>query len=105
MPPQFREIVLFDFEFKALSGERPKVTCLVARELRSGRVHRLWWNELDADPPYPMGSDVLHIAYYASAEIGCHLALGWPVPLRVLDLFIEFRNLTNGLETPAGRGL
>ena len=48
---------------------------------------------------------MLFIAYYASAEIGCHLALGWPVPARILDLFTEFRNHTNGLPTTAGNGL
>ena len=45
------------------------------------------------------------LAYYASAEIGCHLALGWPKPTRILDLFTEFRCRTNGLTTPAGAGL
>ena len=45
------------------------------------------------------------MAYYASAEIGCHLALGWPIPTNVLDLYVEFRNLTNGLRLPCGRGL
>ena len=44
--------------------------------------------------PAPMAK---RVAYYASAEIGCHLALGWPVPQRVLDLFTEFRNHTNGV--------
>jgi hypothetical protein len=33
------------------------------------------------------------------------LALGWPQPARILDLFVEFRNRTNGLETPSGAGL
>jgi hypothetical protein len=47
----------------------------------------------------------LFIAYYASAELGCHLALGWPQPCRVLDLFAEFRCLTAGLALPHGRGL
>ena len=28
---------------------------------------------------------------YASAELGCFLALNWPMPVNVLDLFIEFR--------------
>ncbi len=37
--------------------------------------------------------------------MGCHLALDWPMPARILDLFAEFRNRTNGLETPAGAGL
>src|SRR5262249_7791477 len=56
-------------------------------------------------PPYPTGPDSLFVAYYASAEISCHLALGWPVPERVLDLFTEFRNHANGLPTIAGSGL
>src|SRR5262249_17941810 len=54
---------------------------------------------------YPVGPDVLFVAYYASAELGCHLALGWPMPARVLDLYAEFRNLTNGRPVPHGSGL
>ena len=45
------------------------------------------------------------IAYYASAEIGCHLALGWPLPTYVLDLYVEFRNFTNGVPLRCGSGL
>jgi len=37
--------------------------------------------------------------------MGCYLSLGWPLPEHVLDLFTEFRNLTNGLPTPCGNGL
>jgi len=47
----------------------------------------------------------LLVAYYASAEIGCHLSLGWPRPVSLLDLFAEFRNHTNGLTPPCGNGL
>ena len=56
-------------------------------------------------PPFPIDDDTLFVAYFASAEIGCFLALGWPVPTRVLDLYTEFRNATNGTALPAGRGL
>ena len=45
----------------------------------------------------PSGRDSLFIAYYASAELGCFRALGWPRPANILDLFVEFRNRTNGL--------
>jgi hypothetical protein len=45
------------------------------------------------------------VAYYGSAEVACHLALGWPVPSKILDLYTEFRTLTNGLATPNGAGL
>ncbi len=56
-------------------------------------------------PQYSAGPDELFVAYYASAELGCHLALNWPLPVRVLDLFTEFRNLTNGCPAPHGNGL
>jgi hypothetical protein len=50
-------------------------------------------------------NNCLYVAYYSSAEFGCHLALGWKLPARVLDLFVEFRNLTNGKRLPCGAGL
>jgi hypothetical protein len=101
----FREIVVADFEFAALPGERPEPTCLVAWELRSGRRFRIFRGEFPATPPYATGPDVLFVAYYASAEAGCCRVLGWPLPERVLDPFVEFRCLTNGLPVPAGYGL
>ena len=96
---------MVDFEFGAEPGENPEPVCLVAWELRGGRKLRLWSDEFGSAPPYPTGLDSLFVAYYASAEIGCHLTLGWPVPERVLDLFTEFRNHTNGIPTVSGAGL
>ena len=68
---------------------------------------RLWEDDLSGltEAPYPTDNATLVIAYYASAEMGCHEALGWSMPTRVLDLFAEFRNVTNGLETPCGNSL
>lgn len=100
----FREVWLADFEFRAPPGERPAPICLVARELYSDRLLRLWQDELDS-PPFRTGPDTLFVAFYSSAELGCYLALDWPMPSRILDLFIEFSNLTCGLRTPHGRGL
>jgi DNA polymerase I len=101
----YRNIWAVDFEFDAKPGENPEPVCLVGWELLSGRKVKVWRDDFDDLPPYPTGPDVLFVAYYASAEIGCHLALGWPVPERVLDLFTEFRNHTNGLPTISGAGL
>src|SRR5262245_9213945 len=103
----FREIWLGDFEFSQPDGERPQPVCLVAREWRTRQTVRLWQDELPAlsTPPFPVGPDSLFVAYYASAELGCFLALNWPMPARTLDLFAEFRCLTSGLPVPCGNGL
>jgi DNA polymerase-1 len=101
----YREIWLVDFEFVALPGERPSPVCLCALELRTGRLVRQWRDEFGLTPPYSIGPDALFVAYFASAELACHLALGWGQPARVLDLFVEFRCRTNGLLTPSGSSL
>ena len=101
----FREVVVVDTEFTAITGERPVPVCVVAHELRSGRHFRLFEGQFGPQPPYATGADALFVAFYASAELGVYRVLGWQMPERVLDPFIEFRNRTNGLPTPAGSGL
>lgn len=111
----FRHIVVADFEFNfgghnsfeeaSRSGERPHPVCMVAKELRSGQTWRLFEGKFPPTPPFPIGPDALIVAFYASAELGCFRALGWPMPANILDLFAEFRDRTNGLATPAGSGL
>src|SRR5262245_44195222 len=100
-----KEMVAVDFEFIATPGDRPVPVCMVAHELRTGETWRLWHDQLGPAPPYPTGPNTLLVCYYASAEQGCYRALGWPTPPCILDLFTEFRNLTNGRQTPAGAGL
>ena len=96
-----------DYEFHAPAGHRSAPICMVAHELGSGRTIRMWEDELkELDrPPYAVDRDSIFIGYFSSAEFSCHLALDWPLPVNVIDLFAEFRNITNGLPTPAGNGL
>jgi hypothetical protein len=105
----FKKIVAVDFEFEFggpdAVGERPRPVCMVAKELRSGKIIRLWRGEFGPTPPFPTGPETLWLAYYSSAEWGCFRALNWPAPARVLDLFVEFRNRTNGAETRTGKSL
>jgi hypothetical protein len=101
----FREVVVVDFEYTATAGNRPVPVCFVAHELRSGRRFRVWQDRFGPAPSYATGPDVLFVAYYASAELGCYRVLGWRMPERILDLFAEFRARTNGLDTPAGNSL
>ena len=88
----FKEVWLVDTEYVPLPGERPDPVCLVAWELRSGRKLRLWKDQLGPVPPFSTGPECLFVAFYASAEVGFFLAMGWPKPTRILDLFIEYRN-------------
>jgi hypothetical protein len=100
------EIVLIDFEFISLPGERPRPICFVARELRSGRLVREWVeSQWPVEPPFTHGRRAIVIAYYASAEWGCYLALGWPLPELSVDLYAEFRRVTNGKIVSGGSGL
>src|SRR5262245_25942162 len=98
----FEEVWCVDFEFIARSGERYDVVCLVAHELKSGRILRLWRTQLGPNPPYRTDAGVLFVCFVGNAELGCHLSLGWPLPARVIDLSPEFRCITNGRKTPAG---
>jgi hypothetical protein len=97
--PGFREIVVLDSEFQAPDGERPNPLCMVAAELNSGQVHTLWREALHElrSPPFDIGCDTLVCAFFASAEMGCFLELGWQRPKNLLCLYAEDRAATNGL--------
>src|SRR5262249_53913453 len=102
----YRQVWTVDFEFEARPGERPVPLCCVARELHTDRLIRLWLADSAPSQPYfDLGADSLFVAYFASAELGCHLALGWPMPCRIVDLYVEFRRQTCGLPVPCGYGL
>jgi DNA polymerase I len=92
----FKEIWAADFEFVPHDGERyPDPVCLVAWELGSRRKIRLWKGQFGENPPYSIAVDSLFISFSVSAELSCHLALGWPLPARILDLRIEFLRAIN----------
>ncbi len=103
----FHEVWMADFEYSAPPGDHVTPICLVAREYHSGKVVRLFGDDLRrcAAAPFDVGDDALFIAYNAAAEIGCFLVLGWPLPTRILDLYVEFRATTNGLRVGERHGL
>jgi DNA polymerase-1 len=103
-------IYLVDFEFHPVGGREgnpPLPVCMVVRGWPSGRTQRHWQADLQrmATAPFPTGDKALCVAYFASAEMDCFHALRWPLPIHVLDLFTEFRCLTNGLRLSNGSGL
>jgi hypothetical protein len=101
----FREVWCCDFEFSAPDGERPAVRCMVAQEYHTRRTIRLW---LDGEPvprrpPFAIDGDALFVAFFASAEMNCFLALGWPMPARLLDLYAEFKRHICGRDGELGK--
>jgi hypothetical protein len=104
---RFQRVWLVDFEYSVSDGDTPVPICMVAIELRSGELRRWWFTDLRelVAAPIDIGCEDLFVAFFASAEMGCFLALEWPAPANVLDLYVEFRNSTNGLTLPAGNGL
>jgi DNA polymerase I len=99
----FREIWCVDFEYYpgaglangGREGDPATPLCLVAFEMRSGRIVRQWRDEFGPFPPYRLDGDALFISYLASAEFGCHIALGWGQPACALDPYVEFRHYVN----------
>jgi DNA polymerase I len=92
----FAEVWALDFEYRAPPGCNPEVVCLVAHDVVGGRRLRLWGDELvRGKPPFRTDESALFVAYFASAEMGCFLSLGWPLPRYLLDLYPEFRRLKN----------
>nr|WP_315473028.1 DNA polymerase [uncultured Undibacterium sp.] len=103
---QYKKVWVADFEFRAADGHQPEPVCLVAKELRSGKIIRLWGSDLNRpSPPFSIDDDTLFVAFYASAEMNCHLALHWQMPKNILDLYAEFRVITNGRILSCGNGL
>src|ERR1039457_4991406 len=96
IPAGFDELVFVDFEFSQPAGSVPRVVCVVAKEVVSGRMFRIMLDE-DAPtaPPWRTDKRCLFVAFAASAEMSCYLELGWEMPKYILDLFFECRNLTN----------
>ena len=100
----FRRVWCIDFEYTAKPGNRPVVICMVAKCALTGTSLRRWQDELHYCP-FDCSDNELFVAYYASAEAGCFDVLGWSRPRRMLDLFAEFRCLTNGAGAQHGAGL
>ena len=94
----FDEQITVDFEYFCPNGWNPGVICMAAHELKSGRKHLYWSDQLYEmrECPFPTGEDSLVIAYSAPAELSCFYALGWREPTWILDLLPEQRCLENG---------
>src|SRR5262245_61482625 len=94
----FKHVNCVDLEFQVKNGDRPRPVCMVVRDAVTGRTTRYWRDDLVSmsRAPFETGVDAVMVAYAAQAELGCFLALGWKLPVNVLDLYAEYRVETNG---------
>lgn len=104
------EFIFIDFEYRqagGIEGNPLEVICMVAFNSSKNIYTRLWADQLADMKDHPFGDDdkTILVAYYASAEMACFQALGWSWPKNVLDLFVEFKNITNGHIVPMGHSL
>lgn len=97
---RFRRVWAIDFEFRKPEGERdPEPRCIVALDLLTGDRIRRWFDPRDPatlECPFRCDGSELFVAYYATAEASCFLALRWPRPTPMLDAYVEFRSTVNG---------
>jgi DNA polymerase I len=92
----FKQIVACDFEYEAPGGARPYPIAMAAEELLGGRRRwQLFEGGFGPLPPFDIGPETLFVSYNAAAELGCFLALGWPMAARGIDCLVEYRALIN----------
>jgi hypothetical protein len=89
-------VLTIDTEFRLDENFRQHVVCVVAHDWPSGHSSRIW---LDDDQKQafqlPCDEGTLWVSCVATAELRSMLALGHPLPKRVLDLYVENRWLHN----------
>ena len=93
----FKNVVVYDFEFRQLPGENPEPVCCTFKELKSGKQFTHWY--LSERHVWPFeNKDTLYICHSAVAEVSCMLELGIGVPDYVWDTYIQDMKLQRGIE-------
>ena len=97
---QFEAIWSLDFEFFEDENHHPVPVCMFAREWHTSTEIFLRREQLLAlrQAPFDIGPRSLVVAYAANAEFSCFVALGWPFPHNVLDVYVEVGAAINGLD-------
>lgn len=95
----FKNIWVIDYEFNGSDkGNIQNPLCYAGKNLFTNETITHWIDGTETGPLYSTDDDTLIVAFFASAEMGCHIPLGFKIPLYIFDLYAEFRNLTNGLK-------
>jgi DNA polymerase-1 len=110
MPPadmHFSSIWIVVCAATASPGRISSPIALAAQDVKTGFLIEIGVPRLLGvrRPPYPTGPQALLVTIDADIVVGCHLALGWRVPERIVDLMIEHRNSMGGQDTGLVGGL
>lgn len=100
----FSSIWIVVFAASTVPGERASPVALAAKDVETGLIVEIGVPRLlkVRRPPYPTGPQALLVTINADIAVGCHLALGWRIPERVLDLTVEHRCIVNGKDNAVG---
>ena len=93
----FKNVVVFDDEFKQVPGNNPKPVCCTFKEIKSGKQFTHWYLSEIHEWPFE-NKDTLYICHNAVAEVSCMLELGLTVPDHIWDTMIQDKKLYNGKE-------
>ena len=91
----FKNVVVYDYEFKITPGNPPKPVCVVYKELHSQKIYKQWLLGPVPRSLFPV-SETLFIAHYSNAEVSCDIALGYEKPKYIWDTFVEEKKMENG---------
>jgi hypothetical protein len=95
---QFDAIWHVDFEYREDANHLPVPVSLFAIEQRTGTELFLEREQLLAlnRAPFGVGPRDLMVSYASNAELSAFLALSWPLPRNVLDVYVEVIIAING---------
>jgi DNA polymerase I len=83
--------IFIDFEYYAPAGCNPRPICVAWICPTTGDSGTQWlWDEPPSRPPFPMTVETVFVSYNIAAEVSCFLALNWPRPTNVIDLWLEY---------------
>ncbi len=91
----YRRVWVLDTEFRTAPGERNCPVCLCARDLHTGEEVEVFFDS-HRENPFDYEA-ALFAGFNTPAEWKTFLALGWDLPLNILDLHFEYLRLINGV--------
>ncbi len=95
-----RTVWLIDVVCQHHAGDVSHTICMSAKNLVSGQFVREWLVNNEGESvcsPFHFDESTIVITHHSTPVVSCFLTLGWPLPVYLVDLYAEFRNISNGI--------